>query len=88
MNERVSLPETGVVHFGDLPVIAQAIAVRERYGEPERGLALRAELVLGEGRRLEIDLGEEVEIAGERWRVAEIHEDPLHARGQVVLERA
>jgi hypothetical protein len=31
--------------------------------------------------------GEEVEIAGARWRVVEITEDPAHRRGGVILER-
>jgi len=31
--------------------------------------------------------GEEVEIAGARWRVVELVEDPAHQRGDVVFER-
>jgi hypothetical protein len=32
--------------------------------------------------------GDEDEIAGARWRVAEITEDPVHRRGRVILARA
>lgn len=32
--------------------------------------------------------GEEVEIAGRRWRVVRLVEDPVHQRGDVFLERA
>lgn len=85
MSERVLLPETGVVYFGDLPVIAQSIGVWRRYDEPDGTEALRAELVLGEGVMVQVDQGQEVDIAGARWRVEEITEDPVHHRGHVVV---
>lgn len=49
--------------------------------------ALRAQISVDEEPPVDVAKGEEVEIAGARWRVVEITEDPVNRRGGVILER-
>jgi hypothetical protein len=49
--------------------------------------ALRAQISVDEEPPVDVAEGEDVEIAGARWRVVEIAEDPVNRRGGVILER-
>jgi len=60
--------------------------VREPIGR-EGPSALHAQITVDEEPPVDVAEGEEVEIAGARWRVVELVEDPAHQRGDVVLER-
>ncbi len=48
----------------------------------------REQITVDEEPPVDLAQGEELEIAGARWRVVEIVEDPVHQRGDVILERA
>ena len=60
---------------------------REPLGR-EGPFALRAQISVDELPPVDVAEGDEIEIAGSRWRVVEIIEDPAHQRGDVFLERA
>jgi len=83
---RLRLHETGQAQVDGAWVGAANIATRAPFGG-EGPPALRAQISVDEDPPLDVVEGEEVEIAGARWRVAEIVEDPAHQRGDVFLER-
>jgi hypothetical protein len=84
---RLELHETGQAQVGGHWVGAANIFAREPIGR-EGPHALRAQITVDEEPPVDVAEGEELEIAGARWRVVEIVEDPVHQRGDVVLERA
>jgi len=86
--ERLELPETGQVFHAGHAVVAANIWERAPIGEPDGPVALRAQVLVGEGRPADVAEGEEVAIGDERWRVEEIVEDPVNRRGRVTLARA
>lgn len=86
--ERLELPETGQAFHAGHPVVAANIWERASIDDPGGPSALRAQIVVGEGRPVEVVEGDEVAIGDERWRVEEIVEDPVERRGRVVLVRA
>ena len=49
--------------------------------------ALHAQISVDEEPPVDVAEGDEIEIAGSRWRVVQIVEDPAHQRGDVFLER-
>lgn len=81
------LHETGQAQVDGAWVGAANIWVREPLGR-EGPLALRAQISVDEEPPVDVAEGDEIEIAGSRWRVVEIVEDPEHQRGDVFLERA
>jgi hypothetical protein len=84
---RLRLHETGQAQVDGAWVGAANIATREPPGG-EGPSALRAQIMIDEDPPLDVAEGDEVEIAGGRWRVVGITEDPAHQRGDVFLERA
>jgi Family of unknown function (DUF6406) len=84
---RLRLHETGQLQVDGAWVAAANIATREPFGR-EGAIALRAQIGIDEDPAFDVTVGEEIEIAGARWRVVEIVEDPVHQRGDVFLERA
>jgi len=83
---KVRLHETGQMQVDGAWVGAGNIWAREPLGR-EGPFALRAQISVDEEPPVDVAEGEEVEIAGARWRVVEIVEDPVHQRGDVFLER-
>jgi hypothetical protein len=83
---RLELHETGQSRVEGTWVSAANIWEREPLGR-EGPSALRAQITVEEGAPVNVAEGEEVEIAGGRWRVVDITEDPVHRRGGVILER-
>ena len=83
---RLELHETGQCQIDGHWVGATNIFVREPIGR-EGPSALHAQITVDEEPPVDVAQGEEVEIAGARWRVVELVEDPVHQRGDVVLER-
>jgi hypothetical protein len=83
----LQLHETGQRQVDGAWVGAANIFTREPIGG-EGPSALRAQITVDEEPPVDVAEGEEVEIAGHRWRVARIVEDPVHQRGDVFLERA
>jgi hypothetical protein len=83
----LQLHETGQSQVDGAWVGAANIFTREPIGG-EGAPALRAQITVDEHPPVDVAEGEEVEIAGGRWRVARIVEDPVHQRGDVFLERA
>jgi len=81
------LHETGQTQVDGAWVAAVNLGTREPLGR-EGPSALRAQIAIDELPPVDVAEGEEVEIAGGRWRVVEITEDPVHQRGDVILERA
>jgi hypothetical protein len=83
----LELRETGQRQVGGAWVSAANIWEREPLGRdgPSR---LHAQISVDEDPPVDVAEGDEVEIAGARWRVAEITEDPVHRRGRVILSRA
>jgi hypothetical protein len=77
---RLRLHETGQVQVDGAWVAAASIAHRDG--------ALRAQVGVDEEPAVDVAEGDEVQIAGSRWRVVEIVEDPVHHRGDVFIERA
>jgi hypothetical protein len=75
--ERLELVETGQAFVGGHAVVASNIW--------ERDGALRAQITIDEERPFDVAEGDEVALAGGRWRVEEIIEDPAQRRGRVVL---
>jgi hypothetical protein len=86
--QRLELPETGQAFLGGHAVVASNLWERAPVGEPGGPVALRAQIVVDEERPVDVAEGDEVAIGDERWRVAEIVEDPVERRGRVVLVRA
>ncbi len=84
---RLELHETGPCQIDGHWVGAANIFVREPIGREGRS-ALHAQITVDEEPPVDVAEGEEVEIAGARWRVVALVEDPVHQRGDVVLERA
>jgi hypothetical protein len=84
---RIEIPETGQVLVGDLLVSAANIWTREPVGRPDGLTALRVQLAIGDAPPVDLQAGDEVDIAGETWTVEELIEDPVHRRGGVVLVR-
>jgi hypothetical protein len=84
---RLQLHETGQSQVDGHWVGAANIFVREPLGG-EGPRALRAQISVDEDPPVDLAEGEEIEIAGRRWRVVEIVEDPVHQRGDVFLESA
>ena len=84
---RLRLHETGQLQVDGAWVGAFNIWVREPIGG-EGPSALRAQISVDEEPPVDVAEGDELEIAGSRWRVVEIVEDPAHQRGDVFLERA
>ena len=84
---RIEIPETGQVRVGELLVSAANIWTREPVGRPGGPNALSVQLGIGDAPPVDLQQGEEVEIAGETWTVEELTEDPEHRRGSVVLVR-
>ena len=84
---KLRLHETGQAQVDGAWVGAANIWAREPLGG-EGPFALRAQITVNEERPVDVAEGDEVEIAGSRWRVVEIVEDPAHQRGDVFLERA
>jgi hypothetical protein len=83
---RLELHETGQSRVEGTWVSAANIWEREPLGR-EGPSALRAQITVEEDAPVDVAEGEEVEIAGARWRVVDITEDPVHRRGGVILER-
>ena len=81
------LHETGQAQVDGAWVGAANIWEREPLGR-EGPLALRAQISVDEEPPVDVAEGDEIEIAGSRWRVVEIVEDPENQRGDVFLERA
>jgi len=84
---RLQLHETGQSQVDGHWVGAANIFVREPIGR-EGPSALHAQITVDEEPPVDVAEGDEVEIAGNRWRVVELVEDPVHQRGDVFLERA
>jgi hypothetical protein len=84
---RLQLHETGQCQVDGHWVGAANIWAREPIGGSGPS-ALRAQITVDEEPPVDVAEGEEVAIAGARWRVVEIVEDPAHQRGDVILERA
>jgi hypothetical protein len=83
---RLELHETGQCQVDGHWVGAANIFVREPIGR-EGPSALHAQITVDEEPPVDVAQGEELEIAGARWRVVELVEDPVHQREDVVLER-
>ena len=83
----LQLHETGQSQVDGAWVGAANIFTREPIGR-EGPSALRAQITVNEDPPVDVAEGEEVEIAGRRWRVVRLVEDPVHQRGDVFLERA
>ena len=83
---RLERHETGQSQVEGTWVSAANIWEREPLGR-EGPSALRAQITVEEDAPVDVAEGEEVEIAGARWRVVDITEDPVHRRGGVILER-
>ncbi len=81
------LHETGQTQVDGAWVAAVNLGAREPLGR-EGPFALRAQISVDELPPVDVAEGDEIEIAGSRWRVVEIVEDPAHQRGDVFLERA
>jgi hypothetical protein len=84
---RLQLHETGQAQVDGHWVGAANIWEREPLGG-EGPSALRAQISVDEEPPVDGAEGDEIEIAGARWRVTKIVEDPVHQRGDVFLERA
>lgn len=84
---RIEIPETGQVRVADVLVSAANIWTREPVGRPDGPTALSVQLAIGDALPVDLQQGDEVEIAGETWTVEELTEDPEHRRGSVVLVR-
>ena len=84
---RLRLHETGQTQVDGAWVGAANLGTREPLGGAGPS-ALRAQIAVDEDPPVDVAVGEEVEIGGARWRVVEIVEDPVHQRGDVILERA
>jgi hypothetical protein len=84
---RLQLHETGQRQIDGAWVGAANIGEREPVGR-EGPFALYTQIMIDEEPPVDVAEGEAVEIAGARWRVVEIVEDPVHQRGDVFLERA
>ncbi len=84
---RLQLHETGQSQVDGHWVGASNIFVREPIGH-DGPSALHAQITVDEEPPVDVAEGDEVEIAGNRWRVVELVEDPVHQRGDVFLERA
>ena len=83
---RLELHETGQSQVDGAWVSAANIWEREPLGR-DGPSALRAQISVDEEPPVDVAEGDHVEIAGARWSVVEIVEDPVHRRGGVVLER-
>jgi hypothetical protein len=83
----LQLHESGQRQIDGAWVAAFNIWEREPIGG-EGPSALRAQISVGEEPPVDVAQGDELEIAGGRWRVTEIVEDPVHHRGDVFIERA
>jgi hypothetical protein len=83
---RLELHETGQSRVEGTWVSAANIWEREPIGH-DGPAGLHAQITVEEEAPVDVAEGEEVEIAGARWRVVEITEDPAHRRGGVILER-
>jgi len=77
---RLQLHETGQAQIDGAWVAAANIAQRDG--------VLHAQVGVDEEPAVDVAEGDEIEIAGSRWRVVEIVEDPVHHRGDVFIERA
>jgi hypothetical protein len=86
MSARITLPETGVVRVGGVPLTAVNIHEHAPFTRPDGPVAPTAQIHVGEEDTLEVQAGDEIEIAGQAYRVAAVTEDPVHQRGEVVLE--
>ena len=82
----LQLHETGQSQVDGAWVGAANIFTRAPIGR-EGPSALRAQISVNEDPPVDVAEGEEVEIAGRRWRVVKLVEDPVHQRGDVFLER-
>jgi hypothetical protein len=87
MSERIAIPETAQVRVGGTWVSAANIWEREPVGRPGEPAGLRVQLAIGDELAVDLQQGEVVSIDGTEWRVEEVVEDPVHRRGQVILER-
>jgi len=83
---RLELRETGQSQVDGAWVGAANIWEREP-NDHEGPSALYAQISVDEEPPVDVAECDELEIAGARWRVAAITEDPVHRRGSVVLER-
>ena len=83
---RLELHETGQSQVEGTWVSAANIWEREPIGR-DGPPGLHAQITVEEDAPVDVAEGDEVEIAGARWRVVEITEDPAHRRGGVILER-
>jgi hypothetical protein len=83
---RLELHETGQSQVEGTWVSAANIWEREPVGH-DGPSGLHAQITVEEEAPVDVAEGEELEIAGARWRVVEITEDPVHRRGGVILER-
>jgi hypothetical protein len=84
---KLRLHESGQQQVDGAWVGALNIWSREPLGR-EGPFALRAQIAVDEEPPVDVAEGDEIEIAGTRWRVVEIVEDPAHHRGDVFIERA
>jgi hypothetical protein len=82
---RIEIPETGQVWVGELLVSAANIWTREPVGRPDGPNALSVQLAIGDAPPVDLQQGDEVDIAGETWTVEELKEDPENRRGSVIL---
>jgi hypothetical protein len=83
---RLELHETGQSQVDGAWVSAANIWEREPLGG-DGPVALHAQITVEEEAPVDVAEGEELAIAGARWLVVEITEDPAHRRGGVILER-
>jgi hypothetical protein len=84
---RLELPETGQVFHEGHAIVAANIWERAPIREPDGPVALRAQVIVGEGVRNDVAEGDEIAIGDERWQVEEIVEDPVNRRGHVTIAR-
>jgi len=85
--DRLELPETGQLLHAGHAIVAANIWERAPIGDPDGPVRVRAQIVVDEDPAVDVAEGDEIVLGSERWRVAEIAEDPVHRRGHVVLVR-
>ena len=88
MSDTITIPETGQVQIGGRYVAAFSIWRRTPLGRPDEPEDMYVEIKVEEDPGVDVRVGDELDLGGERWRVASLTEDPDMRRGEVVLERA
>lgn len=87
MSETVAIPETGQIQIGGRFVAAFNIWRRTPLGRPDEPEDLYVEIKVEDDPGVDVRAGDELELAGTRWRVESVTEDPEERRGEVVLAR-